>query len=324
VTRLVVTGARGYLGGAVVNAAATLPDIALLSVVRRPAPWLPGEVVTVHDIVDDAPAVVDGAGAVIHLAGANEVATSRHPDAAVAGTIAASRAVAHACAMAGVSRLVYVSSVQVYGAALAPGAVIDETSLPAPRNPYAIARLASEHTVLGAAGETEVVVFRLTNGVGAPADPAVERWTLVANDLCRQAAAGGPLRLLTPGSQWRDFVALSDVAGIVVAAATGTGQVEPGLYNLASGKPMTVRGLADLVAARARESGLGDVRVTAPPGGPGPAPEPFWIRCDRLATTGLLPTTPLEKAIDETLSFCAARSAALSALGTSRPYPGPA
>jgi nucleoside-diphosphate-sugar epimerase len=78
------------------------------------------------------------------------------------------------------------------------------------------------------------------------------------------------------------------------------------LYNLGSGKPTTVRELADLVAARACQAGLGDVQVTAPPDDPGSASGPYWIGCDRLAAAGLRPTTPLEVAIDETLSFCSA------------------
>ncbi len=32
------------------------------------------------------------------------------------------------------------------------------------------------------------IVLRLSNALGAPADPGVNAWTLIANDLCRQAA----------------------------------------------------------------------------------------------------------------------------------------
>src|SRR5207247_7297531 len=98
-------------------------------------------------------------------------------------------------------------------------------------------------------------VLRLTNGVGRPAAPEVERWSLVANDLCRQAATTGALRLRTDGLQWRDFVALDDVCR-VVAAALDTRAVPAGTYNLGSGNPLTVRDLAELVQ-NAAESATG-------------------------------------------------------------------
>ena len=51
-----------------------------------------------------------------------------------------------------------------------------------------------------------------SNAVGrAGCADAVDRWTLVANDLCRQAVTTGALALRTTGTQWRDFVALDDV-----------------------------------------------------------------------------------------------------------------
>ena len=52
------------------------------------------------------------------------------------------------------------------------------------------------------------MILRLTNAVGAPADPSVDRWSLVANDLCPPGRADGRLALRSAGVQWRDFVAL--------------------------------------------------------------------------------------------------------------------
>src|SRR5439155_766032 len=201
--------------------------------------------------------LVTGAHAVVHLAGANEVMVAHDPDRALADTVAAARHVAEACADAGVGRLVFVSTVHVYGRALAPGATVTEDDLPAPLSTYAIARLAAEHVVTAALPET--VVLRLTNGVGRPSAPEVERWSLVANDVFRQAATTGALRLRTDGMQWRDFVALDDVCR-VVAAALDPFAVPAGTYNLGSGAALTVRDLAELVQ-QAVESATG----TRPP-----------------------------------------------------------
>jgi UDP-glucose 4-epimerase len=296
--RLVVTGAGGYLGGRVVAAAHGDGRFLVRSVVRKPTTWLTGEVVQVKDLAADALSALEGASSVLHLAGANELIAARHPDGALASTVAASRAVGAACAAAKVRRVVYVSTVHVYGAALLPGAVVDEGTLPQPRHPYAIARLASEHSIAAAAGTTEVVIMRLTNGVGAPAHRAVDRWSLVANDLCRQAAAGGPLVLRSP-AQWRDFVALSDVVRILLDAAAG--EVPAGTYNLGSGRCITVAQLAELVATEANVLGCGSVDIEAPPAVP---EEPYQVSVERLAAAGARASTPLREAVAETIRFC--------------------
>ena len=302
-TRLVVTGASGYLGGRLVAAAASDRRFDVCSLVLSERPWLQGAVLKVTGLEQDAARAVDGADAVIHLAGANEVEAQRDPDRALAATVSASRAVAEGCARGGVRRLIYVSTVHVYGDALVPGAVINEDVVPAPRSSYAIARLASEHVIASYAGDTEVVIFRLTNAVGPPVDPAVDRWTLVVNDLCRQAACGGPLRLLTPGQQWRDFVALDDVQRILLVATDGSAMAAS-TYNLGSGQPTTIREVADLIADLAVGAGLERTTVEAPPAVSAPT-VPYRVCVDRLSATGQRATTPLATAISQTLSFCA-------------------
>src|SRR3546814_14857101 len=92
-------------------------------------------------------------------------------------------------------------------------------------------------------------VRRLTSAVGAPAHPAVDRWTLVAADRCRSAVSTGELVLRSTGQQWRDFIGLADVVR-AIAASTEPSEVPTGTYNLASGTSTTVRELAELVQDR--------------------------------------------------------------------------
>jgi UDP-glucose 4-epimerase len=299
---VVVTGAGGYLGGRVVQELACAEDRRVRAWSRRPAPWLPVPVEILDLAVDgtELDELVRGADAVVHLAGSNEVVAADEPDRALADTTAAARHVADACATAGVSRLVYVSTVHVYGRALTPGATVTEDTVPAPHSAYAIARLATEHLVTAAPCDT--VVLRLTNGVGRPVAPDVDRWSLVANDLCRQAATTGTLRLRTDGMQWRDFVALEDVCR-VIAASLDPNAVPAGTYNLGSGTSITVRDLAELVQS-AVESTTGvrpPLHSPAPVAPPGP---PYVVATDRLASLGLTAEVPIEAAIDETVRFC--------------------
>ena len=296
-----ITGASGYLGS---RAALGFDGAAVRAFVRTEVPWLRAIEQVPLDLlrpVDEIAAALRGVDAVVHLAGHNEVVASAEPDRALAETVIAARHVTEAAALAGVARVVYVSTVHVYGDRLAPGARVDEDTAPAPRGTYAVARLASEHLVASA---TSPVVLRLTNAVGAPAHVDVNRWTLVAADLCRTAVTSGELVLRSTGQQWRDFIALDDVVR-VLHAAVDPDAVPAGTYNLASGRPMTVRALAELVQARVHAL-TGQLPVLRAPAPTAPDPEPYFVDSSRLASLGYDASTPIADAIDSIIDLCRA------------------
>jgi UDP-glucose 4-epimerase len=299
---LAVTGAGGYLGSRLVaDLHGSAPVRAL---VRSPIAWLATEDQRTVDLlspVDEVAAALSGCRTVVHLAGHNEVVAANDPDRALAETLVATRHVTEAAVAAGVDRIVFVSTVHVYGDRLAPGAVVDEDVPPAPRGVYAVARLAAEHLV---AGGPDPVILRLSNAVGAPAHAEVDRWTLVAADLCRSAVESDELVLRSTGQQWRDFIGLADVVSAIGASAEPTA-VPAGTYNLSSGRSTTVRGLAELVQDRV-EARTGHRPTLKAPDRDGPDPAPYRIDPARLAATGVHSEQPLADAIDEIVDLCVA------------------
>ena len=300
---LAITGAGGYLGSRLVADLAAGPR-PIRALVRTAVPWLATQDQRPLDLLDPAAALteaLEGVGAVIHLAGHNEVVAASDPDRALAETVLAGRHIVEAARAAGVERIVYVSTIHVYGDRLAPGAAVDETVAPAPHGAYAVARLAVEHLV---ADGPDPVVLRLSNAVGAPAHPNVDRWTLVAADLCRSAATTGELVLRSTGQQWRDFIGLADVVQ-AVGAAVDPLAVPAGTYNLVSGRSTTVRALAELVQDRF-EARTGRRPALRAPATTDPDPAPYHLDPARLAALGVHARQPLPDSIDEIIELCLA------------------
>jgi UDP-glucose 4-epimerase len=306
--KVVLTGASGYIGGRLIGQLLGAGwDVH--GVVREATPRL-GIEQTICDLSTEAAAgplaaACEGAETLIHLAGDNEVIAALEPAEALGATVVATERVSQACVEAGVRRLVYMSTVHVYGARITPAAELTEEMRVEPRSAYAISRLASEHVAAAIAGGTcEPVIFRLTNSVGAPAHPSVDRWMLVANDLCRQGALTGRLTLRSSGVQWRDFVALTDVCAALTSAARSADPVlPPGTYNLGSGRPTPVRALAAMIQdAFERETGSRP-ELHAPEPAPAP-PGPYHVSVERAARYGLRLQQPLAAAVTETVRFC--------------------
>jgi len=143
--RILVTGAGGYVGSGLVRTLAA-EGWEVRAVGRERAEHLDVEQL-VGDLARDeavAEAGCRGVDTVVHLAGDNEVVAARDPAFALGATVLATERIVEAIAEAGVKRLVYMSTVHVYGTRMAPGVNLDEDMRPEPRTGYAIARLASE------------------------------------------------------------------------------------------------------------------------------------------------------------------------------------
>ena len=159
--RILVTGASGFVGRALVAALAQAGH-EVRAATRRPgaAALPPGvEAVAVPDFrnpVDWAP-LLAGVDAVVHLAGIAHVGLDLDPALYDRVIRDATTELAAACAKAGVRRLVFVSSVRAQCGASAPG-VLREVDTPRPAEAYGRAKLAAEVAAL--AGATPCTVLR--------------------------------------------------------------------------------------------------------------------------------------------------------------------
>ncbi len=307
--RVLLTGGLGYVGGRLALAL----DEAGYGVhcgTRRcelSAPtWLPNLQMVHMDwsSTESLTQVCQGVDYVIHLSAMNEVESARDLVGALEVNGMASLRLLEAAKAAGVKRFVYFSTAHVYGEPLQGD--IDETTLPRPVHPYAITHRLAEDFVLAAHDRKliEGVVIRLSNGFGAPVTSDVDRWTLLVNDLCRQAATTGELRLNSSGTQPRDFITLGDVARAVNhLLQIDVSQLGDGLFNLGGGQAMSILEMTKRIAARWQLLTGRDIAIVRP-AGDGMLPPALNYRCDKLVATGFTLTSEVNREIDDTLKLC--------------------
>lgn len=306
---ILVTGGFGYIGGRVAQGLA-LPGrhVVLGSRVERERPaWLPSASTTVIDWHDEANLrhACGGVDAVVHLAAVNEVEAARDPVQALEMTAVATARLIEAAKAEGVSRFIYFSTAHVYGAPLVGH--IDEDVCPRPVHPYATSHRAAEDVILSAhdQGALTGVVLRVSNGYGAPAHADIDRWTLLANDLCRQAVTSGHLVLRSAGLQRRDFVALTDVSRAVEHVLNiAPDAVGNGIFNVGGRWAPTVAGMAALIAERCTQVLGFHPEISVPEPRPDEETQPLEYSVDKLAATGFMLSGDRNAEIDAMLRLC--------------------
>ena len=307
--RILITGGFGFVGGRLaVHLAQAGRQIVLGSrnSITPPA-WLPqAEVVQIE--WDDGRALehsCNGADAVIQAAGMNAQECASDPIAALAFNGVATARLVAAASRAGVQRFIYLSTAHVYASPLV-GTITEDTC---PRNlhPYSSSHHAGESAVLSASqrGRIEGIVLRLSNAFGAPVHEDVNCWTLLVNDLCRQAVTKRSFTLRSAGVQRRDFVTLQDVSRAVSHVLDLSKEhMGDGIFNIGGAWTPRVIDMAELIRERC-SAVLGfvpDFIRTEPDEGEAALDLDFQI--NRLLASGFGLSGNAATEIDATLLFC--------------------
>jgi nucleoside-diphosphate-sugar epimerase len=297
---VLVTGAGGFIGARVVRALADAgarvrallgpPECAF----AEPPPGVDRSFADIGDLEAIQP-LTTGVEAVVHLAGPAGVAASFDNAALYARVhVGGTATVLEACRRAGVARLVYISSAEVYGMPLA-NPVAESQRLQA-RSPYATAKIGAEHLVLACAGAFgfEAVILRPFSVYG----PGLKSQSLLGT-LLRQARGGDAL-VVADLRPVRDYCYVDDVAAAILRACT-TAAPAPATFNVGSGAGTSVAELATLVLELVGKQL--PVRADPGPGRPRSADILHLVADIEHAREGLgwVAATPLQRGLQQTL-----------------------
>jgi UDP-glucose 4-epimerase len=245
--KVLVTGGAGFLGGHVASGLRDAGhEVVVHDVVVSAGPYLRGVHVIEGNLLDRKSLVsaCRGIDGICHLGGVGDVILAgKDPGLAAESNVVGTANVVEAAREAGVSRIVYASTWEVYGDPRYQP--LDEDHPCAPDHPYNITKFAGECLALAAdrLGGVPTVALRLGTAYGLRMRP-----NAVFSRFIRAASRREPIVIQGTGLQSRQFTHTRDVArGFKLAIES---DLRGTAINLVAAEPVTIRTLAEMVAAR--------------------------------------------------------------------------
>jgi ADP-L-glycero-D-manno-heptose 6-epimerase len=240
---IVVTGANGFVGRRIVDRCVAAGH-RVVAVGRKIARSDCRVLDARFDRIDWSE--IGAADVLIHLAAINDTSVRDEGELRRVNVDAAIECMAGAV-KAGCRRVVYASSMHVYGNVPSPMTV--DGSPTAAVSPYGRSKLRLEREAAAFAARQGVgcIGLRLANVYG-PGESHKGRMASQVFQLARQMRAGDP-EIFFPGTQVRDFVHVDDAASAAVAAAMLEGDRKPAILNCGSGLATTFNQLVEMLNA---------------------------------------------------------------------------
>jgi len=306
VTRILLTGAAGFIGSHLAEALLSRGDEVVG--IDNFDPFYPRAVklrnlaaargsgrFELHERDLRAPgldALLDRDTVVVHLAARAGVRPSLLEPAEYAScNVAATAALADAAARQGAVRFVFASSSSVYGDDT-PAPCAEDAPAVGPVSPYAASKRGAELMLEAMAphGGLRVASLRLFTVYGPRQRP-----DLAIHAFARRIAAGQPVTLYGDGTARRDYTYVADMVAGLLAAIDWTEGAPVGVrhFNLAGGEPV---GLLDMVETLAAALGKAPQIEHAPPQ-PGDVRHTAADLTRSRAELGYAPATPFSEGI---------------------------
>lgn len=309
-----ITGGTGYIGGRLADylkRESANTHIFLSTIDKKLPSWTNDFTVVSMNLLDETSInsslknkQID---LIIHLAALNEIDSMKDPLAALEVNTKGTYKLLEAANRYGIKKFIYFSTFHVYGHE-GGEAVITENTPTKPFHPYAITHKSAEDLVsfFRHYHGMQTLVLRLSNGYGYPMDKTVDRWSLVFNDLCKQAVTTQRLVLKSSGKQHRDFISLKDVARAVYHFIFNIPDSwDDGLFNLGGECSMSILEAAKIVARLYKDTYKHEIKEIRMGENKGKiAIQKVRYSVQKLKKTGFALTGDMEGEVKKTFAIC--------------------
>jgi UDP-glucose 4-epimerase len=304
---ILVIGGLGYLGGRICESLLRTNKYKVIIGTRNINSDVPKELMGCKLVSIDLLDIniikncLKGIDIIIHLAAMNVNECDKNPSSALLvnglGTLNLVQSIKHSK----VKKIIYFSSAHVYGSPLSGD--INEDKKAIPKSHYAITHRTAEDYIikLGSEGKIFTSILRLSNAVGYPIRENTDCWMLVANDLAKQIVENSEIILNSSGKQLRDFIPISSITYAVnffLESQIPSGEV----YNLGSGKSLSIIDFANLLSLRAKIILGLDIKVSSKVI-KDISDDHFHFKIDKIKALGYSPQKSLNIEIDRLLRF---------------------
>lgn len=258
--KILITGGLGYLGGRLAEYLSQSNNEVIVTTRGRRQGYKILKNINVFNIDWDNELSIKqachGCDVVIHAAGMNAVSCETDPIKAIKFNGEVTAILAKKAVSCGVKNFIYFSTAHVYSENLF--GFFNESSDVANSHPYATSHKSGEDSVIRLvnSGEMNGVILRLSNAFGAPIDPSIDCWSLLVNDLCRQAIVFNKIKLKTSGLQYRNFIPIQNLNKIVEFFLTFDRKKyydDSPIFNVGSASSITVYEMALQISSYYKE-----------------------------------------------------------------------
>lgn len=301
--KILITGANGYIGGTIFNELKQYNYELFLGSRNKliNGQWRKFNILepeTFNEALNDIDTV-------IHLVSMSHQDCEKNPDLAQKVNTDMAQIFLERCIEKRVKKFIYFSTFHVYG----PGAkgVITEETKTDPISIYARTHLETERLVLQSTAQKKIagVVIRLSNALGTPPTKESSAWSLVANDLCRQAIYTKKIILSSTGLQKRDFIAapcIADAVDILINKSPENGPWEFPVFNLGSESTICILELAKLIQTLCQTHfGFSPELLYKKIDENSPIPHDFIYSCQKIKSLGFSLRVSVEEELLQTL-----------------------
>lgn len=187
---------------------------------------------------------------IVHAAGSNAEDAKKNPTKALKFKQKSTSKLIYYAKKMKIKKIIYLSSCHVYKKNNKKN-LIHENSLTDSVIPYKKAHLAAEKKLseIGSNNELQYIILRISNIVGSPINKTSNCWTLLANDLCRQAILNKKMIIKSSQNQNINFITMTEVFRVINFIIKNK-NFRSGKYNLVSDTEKSISYIAKKIKFR--------------------------------------------------------------------------